>query len=148
MLWQHCSPTLRTNAGTIIRKFVYQHWSTTLYQVIHLSITLRHFLEIAGDFSHICQHHRPRVREHRLTSPKRIGHTPLTHSYVMNGEDVPTFVACACDLTVEHILIECGDIAEVRQRYYDAENLQQLFHKISITHVSDFLREIGLFYRM
>ena len=31
----------------------------------------------------------------------------------MNGEDVPKCVACDCDLTVEHIFIECGDFAEV-----------------------------------
>ena len=41
----------------------------------------------------------------------------------MTGEDVPRCVACDCDLTVEHILIECGVFAEVRQTYFDAENL-------------------------
>ena len=65
----------------------------------------------------------------------------------MNGEDVPRYVACDCDLTVEHIRIECEDYAEVRQRYYDAKNLQ-LFQEISVTYVFDFLREIGLFYRI
>ena len=65
----------------------------------------------------------------------------------MNGEDVPTCVACDCTLTAEHILIECGDSAEVRQRYYDAENLQ-LFQEISVTYVFDFLRGIGLYCRI
>ena len=53
-----------------------------------------------------------------------------------------------CNLTGEHILIECEDFAEGRQRYHDAEDLQQLFHKISVTYVFDFLYEIGLFYRI
>ena len=66
----------------------------------------------------------------------------------MSGEDVPACVACDCDLTVEHILIECGDLTEVRQTYYDAENLQQLFNKISVTYVFSFLCEIGLIYRI
>ena len=35
----------------------------------------------------------------------------------MSSKDVPTCVACDCNLTVEHILIECGDFAEVRQNY-------------------------------
>ena len=66
----------------------------------------------------------------------------------MSGEDVPKCVACDCDLTVEHILIECGDFAAVRQIYYDAESLQQQFQEIRVTYVFDFLREIGLFYRI
>ena len=66
----------------------------------------------------------------------------------MNGEDVPKCVACGCNLTVKHILIECGDFTEVRQRYYNAESLQQLFQETSVTYVFDFLCEIGLFYRI
>ena len=53
----------------------------------------------------------------------------------------------ALHLTVEHILIECSDFAEVRRRY-ETENLQQLFHEISVTGIFAFLLEIGLFYRM
>ena len=66
----------------------------------------------------------------------------------MNGEDVPRYMACDCNLTVEHVLFEGGDFAEVRQIYYDAKDLQQLFQEISVTHVFDFLCEIGLFYRI
>ncbi len=45
-------------------------------------------------------------------------------------------------------LIECGDFAEDRKRYYDAKSLQQLFQQISVTYVFDFLRGMGLFYRI
>ena len=76
-----------------------------------------------------------------------IGHTRLTHSYQMAGEDAPRCVACDCDLIAEHVLIECGDFAEVRQRYFDGENLQQLFQIVNVMYVFDFLHEIGLFYR-
>ncbi len=38
--------------------------------------------------------------------------------------------------------------AEVRQRHCDAENFQQLFHEISVVYVFDFLREIGLMYKI
>ena len=40
------------------------------------------------------------------------------------------------------------NFAEVRQGYYEAENLQKLFREINVTDLSDFLREIGLFYRI
>ncbi len=49
---------------------------------------------------------------------------------------------------MEHVLIECGDFAEVRQQYYEAESLQQLFQETNVTCVFDFLCEIGLFYEI
>ena len=39
------------------------------------------------------------------------------------------------------------ETAKVRQTYYDAETLQQLFQETGLTYVFDFLHEIGLFYR-
>ena len=44
----------------------------------------------------------------------------MPYSYCMSGEDILRCVSWACYLTVEHILIECGDFTEVRQRYYAA----------------------------
>ena len=40
----------------------------------------------------------------------------------MSGEDMPKYVACDCDRTVEYNLIECGDVVKVRQKY-DAGNI-------------------------
>ena len=77
-----------------------------------------------------------------------VGHTCLTHSYRMNGEDVPKYLACDCDLMVEHILIESGDFMEVRKIYYGAVNIPQFFQKIRVTYVCDFLHEMGLLYRI
>ena len=57
----------------------------------------------------------------------------------MNGKDAPRCVACDCDLTMEHILIEYGDFAEVRQKHYHAESLRELFREISVTEVFDLL---------
>ncbi len=57
----------------------------------------------------------------------------------MNGEGQPRYLACDCDLTLKHILIECGDFPEVRQRYCDAENLRRQFQENILTNVFDFL---------
>ncbi len=65
----------------------------------------------------------------------------------MNGEDVPRCVPCDSDFTVEYILIECGNMAEVSQRHYDTKNLQ-LFHEISVIEECDFSQGIGVFYRI
>ncbi len=52
-----------------------------------------------------------------------IGHTYVTHPYLIGIEDVPKCVVCDGDFTLGHILIECGNFMPVRQRYYDAENI-------------------------
>ena len=62
-----------------------------------------------------------------------------THSLLPN-EDIPRCVACDYSLTVEHILIERGDFAEVRQRYYEAESLQQLFHEMLHMYLTSCMR--------
>ena len=62
----------------------------------------------------------------------------------MNGNNVSRCVACNCNLTVGHILIV--ETVEVRQIYYDAENLQ-LFQEILPTYVFDFLCKTRLFNR-
>ncbi len=58
------------------------------------------------------------------TNKLKSRHFRLTNSYLMDGEDLLRWVACDCDLAPNHILIECGDFAEVRQRFYDAENIR------------------------
>ena len=66
----------------------------------------------------------------------------------MNGDDIPTCAMCDCNLTAEHILIECGNFPVVRERYGDAKNLQQLFMEISASYAFDVLSKIVLFYRI
>ena len=43
----------------------------------------------------------------------RIGHTRLTHSYLLSGDDLPECGTCQCLLTVKHILVECVDLKDV-----------------------------------
>ena len=46
---------------------------------------------------------RDEVVLHRL----RIGHTYLTHSYLLKQDNNPDCSTCKCLLTVQHILLEC-----------------------------------------
>jgi len=42
-----------------------------------------------------------------LLNRQRIGHTRLTHSFLLSGDNLPEFVTCQCPLTLKHILVEC-----------------------------------------
>ena len=51
----------------------------------------------------------------------------LTHSYHVKDEDAPVCIACYSLLTVDHILINCVGFDIVRQIFYTASNLRDLF---------------------
>ena len=48
-----------------------------------------------------------------------IGHSYITHSYLLKGDQMPECIPCYSALTVKHILIDCVDFMEVRQKYFD-----------------------------
>ena len=60
-------------------------------------------------------------REESVLARVRIGHTHLTHCFLLNGEDPPQCTACDCQLTVEHILFECVDFIESRNRHFSVK---------------------------
>ena len=60
------------------------------------------------------------IRERRLQTALarlRIGHTRLTHSYLMSGEYQSYCDDCLMPLTVRHLLVECPSLVELRQRF-------------------------------
>ena len=60
------------------------------------------------------------IRERRLQTTLarlRIGHTHLTHSHLMSGEHQPYCDDCLVSLIVRHLLVECPNLVELRQRF-------------------------------
>jgi len=82
-------------------------------------------------------------QEQILYNRLRIGHTYLTHSYLLKDEDPPICIRCNSLLTVEHILISCIDFDIIRQNFYTA-NLKDLFHNVHPKRIISFVHAIGL----
>ena len=78
----------------------------------------------------------------------RIGHTHLTHCFLLKGEDPPQCIACDCELTIKHILFECVDFIESRKRHFNVDTFKELFEKVPPDSILSYLHEIGLFYRL
>ena len=74
----------------------------------------------------------------------RIGHTYLTHSCLLKHDPASECIPCQCLLTVEHILVHCIDFADIRQKYYTAASMNELFNSVSSVNILSFLREIQL----
>ena len=75
----------------------------------------------------------------------RLGHTRVTHSYLLQCEEQPQCVGCDAPFTVRHFLLECGDFAEVRNNCFHVDNMKELFQDIYIYSIMTFLRQINLF---
>ena len=60
----------------------------------------------------------------------------------------PQCTACDCQLTVKHILFECVDFIESRNRHFSVNSFKELFEKVPPDSILSYLHEIGLFYRL
>ena len=84
-------------------------------------------------------------REEVVLARLRLGHTRVTHSYLLQGEEHPQCVGCDAPFTVRHFLLECGDFAQVRNNCFHVDNMKELFQDIHIDSIMTFLRQINLF---
>jgi len=84
-------------------------------------------------------------RDTVLLNRLRIAHTRLTHSYLLSGDDLPECGTCQCPLTVKHILVECVDLKDVRNKHFVASSIKDLFDSIEAHKIIDFIKETPLF---
>ena len=75
----------------------------------------------------------------------RLGHTRVTYSYLLLGEEQPQCVGCDAPFTVRHFLLECEDFAQLRNNCFHVDNMKQLFQNIHTDSIMTFLRQMGLF---
>ena len=87
-------------------------------------------------------------KENTVLNRLHIGHSYLTHSFILRKEEAPVCVVCSVVLTLKHILIECADLLEIRKKYFEKKSLYSLFRNVIPEVVFDFLREIGVFYKI
>lgn len=81
---------------------------------------------------------------HRL----RIGHTFLTHGYLLRNEDQPQCTTCNTPLTVQHILLDCSVYASDRLKHLKGSTLKELFEKSLPSSIVAFVKDIGLFSKL
>jgi ribonuclease HI len=87
---------------------------------------------------------RDEILVHRL----RVGHTYLTHSYLLHKENPPECDTCHLPLTVEHFLLSCCKYTSSRQKFYNAATLQELFEKVRPHFIVAYIKEIELYHKL
>ena len=79
----------------------------------------------------------------------RIGHTKLTHNFILEGGSAPV-CACAEILSIEHILVECPTFTTLRSKYHlNGKDLKAILDDdVDIENLMSFLKEGKLFYEI
>ena len=92
---------------------------------------------------------RSRRREEKVLSRMRIGHTYLTHKFILEGNPLPLCDHCQEHLTVEHILVICPAYRSYRLKFQlQGENINSLLNDEGpIDNIMSFLKESGLYYK-
>jgi len=133
----------------IINKKIFDCWQREWTQT-PLTNKLRSIKEVIKEWPSSL--HNKRKIEVTLTR-LRIGHTRITHGYLMKGRRIPDYCDwCLVPLTVIHILLECPEYAEVRQQHFNCDENLTLASILSetpnriypITNVLNYLNDIDM----
>ena len=100
--------------------------------------------EIKPNFNTKCTFSNYSRKEQTKITRCRIGHTRLTHSYILKNEQAPFCIPCNEPFTVKHFLITCVEFNYIRTKYFNVKNIKELFN-MPTQKILDFLKEIGLF---
>ena len=60
---------------------------------------------------------------------------------LLAGGDESECVTCQCPLTVKHILIECTDFRDIRNKYFVPSTMKDVFEQVSMRNVINFIKE-------
>jgi kelch-like protein 2/3 len=100
---------------------------------------------VIGNYRHGKLTRRDEVAIHRL----RVGHSHLTHSYLLKKEQAPVCHTCNSPLTIEHMMIACSKYDSERQKYFNhCNSLADLFNSFSSNILIDYIKEIGIYRKL
>ena len=112
----------------IIRKHI-----TTMWQNTWDESPLNKLHEITPIVNEPRTHHLSTRKDQSIFNKCRIGHSHLTLQ-IYN-----------CPLTIKHLLIECVDFNDVRQRFYQVPSLQDLFKTVKPEVILEFSKAAALY---
>ena len=109
-----------TNFKPSINKYNLEEWQTSWNNSI--GNKLLQIKPTIGEYQSVVRNIR---KEEVVLARLRLGHTRVTHSFLLQGEEQPQCVGCDAPFTVCHFLLECGDFVQIRNNCLHADNMKQ-----------------------
>ena len=113
-----------------------------LVSSIQVSKTFSFSLPVLGEWQ---SSYRRCRKDEVVLCRARIGHTHLTHSYILKKDPPPVCEHCQCILTVRHILVECNHFAQERKDIFGRRDVVESF-RFQPTLIVLFLKQIKFYY--
>ena len=110
-----------SNFKPSINKYILDQWQTSWNNSI--GNKLLDIKQTIGEYRSVVRNIR---KEEVILARLRLGHTRVTHSYLLQGEEQPQCVGCDAPFTVRHFLLECSDFAQVRNNCFHVDNMKEL----------------------
>ena len=128
------------NFKPFINKYIFNKWQSSWNETCFNKLK---------EIEPVVNHHRtvPKLsrREEIILARLRIGHTRLTHSYLLKREEQPYCIGCVTPFTVRHFLLDCADFDRERRSLFQVNNLKDLFKDVSVENILSFLKNVNLF---
>ena len=123
-----------------INRFIREGWQSRWNNLAHNK--LHRVQPYLGQWEGVSQTRR---RDQVVLDRIRLGHSHLTHAFLLRGEEPPHCPTCDCQLTIKHILVECRKFHFERRLRLNSKPLEKVFTDISPQNILQFLRDINMY---
>ena len=111
-----------TDFKHLITQYIFSTWQDDWNRVV---VNKLHSVKpVLGDWQ---SSYRRCRKDEVVLCRARIGHTHLTHSYILRKDPPPLCEHCQCVLTVRHILVECNHFAQERKDIFGRRDVVESF---------------------
>jgi hypothetical protein len=115
-----------TDFKPLMIKYILKRWQDSWDQQIYNKLHELHSL--VGKIP--CSYGQNR-REQVVFPIFRIGHSRLTHSYLLNNEERSECVPCNSNYSLKHVLLDSVDVSDIRRTFYNVSSIFVLFKNVA-----------------
>ena len=129
----------------VIKSYIHEKWRQRWSSPFLLNN--RKYRRIRDDVGYWSSGFNANRRYEVILTRLRIGHTRMTHNYIMEGSSAPVCAHCGTSLSIEHVLVCCPHFNHLRRKYFLAEKSisEILGDNTDVNNLMGFAKEAKIF---